>query len=348
MMPTMPPLFTLGANLPMQGGMQVPTMGNMPPQMAPAPNLMQQPAQQPAAPPSLPQTLFGNLENGMSSPLFQAGIGLMSNGFPGLSQGLQAGLKMRNDREALPLERMLKEAQIEAYKAKATRGVEAPSNVREWEYFNRLSPDQQQQYLTMKRAEKYLDLGTGYGRPNPITGEVPTVVAKDLAGAEAQKAEGKATGDAQASLTSLQSKMPGLEAVVKELDDLSQKATYTVAGQATDYVRRQVGLDPREGAIARERYISMVNNQILPLLRDTFGAQFTQKEGESLKATLGDPNLSPPEKQAVLKSFIEQKRRDVEALAAQAGQSPAAASYQSASDGWTDIGGIKIRAKPSP
>lgn len=121
-MPTMPPLFTLGANLPMQGGMQVPTMGNMPPQIAPPPSLMQQPAQQPAPQPSLPQTLFGTLENGMSSPLFQAGIGLMSNGFPGLSQGLQAGLKMRNDREALPLERMLKEAQAQKYMREAREG----------------------------------------------------------------------------------------------------------------------------------------------------------------------------------------------------------------------------------
>lgn len=331
-MPTMPPLFTLGANLPMQGGMQVPTMGNMPPQMAPPPSLMQQPAQQPAAQPSLPQTLFGGLEQGISSPLFLGGLGLMTNGSQGLMQGLQTGNQFRQ----LPLERMVKEAQAQKYMREAREG-QAPSNVREWEYFNRLTPDQQQQYLTMKRAEKYLDLGTGYGRPNPVTGEVPTVVSKDLAGAEAQKAEGKATGDAQASLTSLQSKMPGLEAVVKELDSLSEKATYTAAGQATDFARRQAGLDPREGAIARERYIAMVNNQILPLLRDTFGAQFTQKEGESLKATLGAPNLSPPEKQAVLRSFIEQKRRDVEALAAQAGQSttPPPAASPSQSGGWS-------------
>ena len=79
-------------------------------------------------------------------------------------------------------------------------------------------------------------------------------------------------------------------------------------------------VDPREAAVAREQYIATVNNQILPMLRDTFGAQFTVQEGESLKATLGAPNKSPQEKQAVLKAFIEQKKRDVEALGIQSGQ----------------------------
>jgi hypothetical protein len=140
-----------------------------------------------------------------------------------------------------------------------------------------------------------------------------------IAGAESAKVTGKAEGEAKASLASLRSKMPGLETVVRQLDELSEKATYTLAGRAIDAARRQLGTEPREAAIARQQYTSMVDNQILPLLRDTFGAQFTQKEGESLKATLGDPNLSPKEKQAVLKAFIEQKRRNIEAATAEAG-----------------------------
>jgi hypothetical protein len=58
----------------------------------------------------------------------------------------------------------------------------------------------------------------------------------------------------------------------------------------------------------------MVDNQILPLLRETFGAQFTLQEGQSLKTTLGDPEKSPQEKRAVLEAFIEQKVRNIEAL----------------------------------
>jgi dephospho-CoA kinase len=87
-----------------------------------------------------------------------------------------------------------------------------------------------------------------------------------------------------------------------------------------DSVAKQTGQLPREAAVARARYIAVVDNQVLPLLRDTFGAAFTQKEGETLRNTLGDPNKSPAEKKAVLRSFIEQKRRDLEALAMQSGQ----------------------------
>lgn len=169
-----------------------------------------------------------------------------------------------------------------------------------------------------------IDAGTHFVLLDPQTRQAITTVPKDLSGAERAKVEGKGVGEASVNLESIRSKMPGLELVVKKLDDLSNKATYTTTGQLIDFARREAGFDPRESAVARAEYISMVDNQILPLLRDTFGAQFTEREGQSLKATLGDPNKSPAEKQAVLKAFIEQKRRDVEALQTRVGQQPSA------------------------
>jgi len=135
-------------------------------------------------------------------------------------------------------------------------------------------------------------------------------------------ATGKGRGEAVAAFESMSSKMPGLEHTVKQLDGLAERATFTAAGQLLDQGMKQAGMEPREAAVARAQYIAVVDNQVLPLLRDTFGAAFTQKEGETLRNTLGDPNKSPREKQAVLKAFIEQKRRDVEALATQAGVVP--------------------------
>ncbi len=130
---------------------------------------------------------------------------------------------------------------------------------------------------------------------------------------------GKAKGGAEATYNSMISKMPGLEQVVSSLDKLAETATYTSAGQIRDQLRLETGQEPTQSAIDRATYISMVNNQILPLLRDTFGSQFTEREGATLRETLGDPNLQPEAKKAVLKSFIEQKRRDVKAVAQQAG-----------------------------
>jgi hypothetical protein len=147
----------------------------------------------------------------------------------------------------------------------------------------------------------------------------PGYIPKDVQGKAQQQKFGTEQGDAQGRLASLSSKMPGLETVVKTLDGLADQATYTMVGQAVDEGRRQLGMQPREAAVARAQYISIVDNQILPLLRDTFGSQFTEREGNSLRATLGDPNRSPKEKQAILKSFIEQKRRDVLSLRRQTG-----------------------------
>lgn len=126
--------------------------------------------------------------------------------------------------------------------------------------------------------------------------------------------EGKADAENAALAESVQSKLPGLRTVIDELTSLADTATYTQSGQAMDAVKRELGLPVGQGAIDRASYIAIVDNQVLPLLRDTFGAAFTQKEGESLRATLGDPNKSPAEKKAILNAFIAQKERDVAAM----------------------------------
>lgn len=167
-----------------------------------------------------------------------------------------------------------------------------------------------------------IDAGTHYVLIDPQTRQPIGQVPKNIAEAKAQEKIGAGQGDAAESLTSMRSKMPGLEKVVKQLDALSETATYTLSGQGLDFARRQLGMDPRAEAIARKQYVAMVDNQVLPLLRDTFGAAFTEREGATLRATLGDPDVSPKEKQAVLKAFIEQKRRDIEALESRTGNTP--------------------------
>lgn len=156
-----------------------------------------------------------------------------------------------------------------------------------------------------------------------------------IAGAKASgKETGQATGESTAKLQDMEATMPRLEVVVSELSNLGKKATYTMAGQGADAVRRQLGMGVGEGAIGRKEYISKVDNEILPLLRQTFGAQFTQKEGESLKATLGDPNASPEEKDAVLKSFIETKYGQIAGLRSRSGAQPPTPKQPATSSQW--------------
>ena len=134
-------------------------------------------------------------------------------------------------------------------------------------------------------------------------------------------AVGAERGVQRATFESASSRMPQLVDMANKLSQLGKAATYTMAGQARDTFLREMGMPVPESAVARTEYISMVDNQILPLLRETFGAQFTQKEGESLKVTLGDPNKSPEEKDAVLRSFIATKMGSLNTQARQLGES---------------------------
>lgn len=125
---------------------------------------------------------------------------------------------------------------------------------------------------------------------------------------EARSGElGKRQGENENLYRSVVSRMPQLNDTAERLSKLGQVATYTMGGQAFNMAARELGVNVPDAATARAEYISMVDNEILPLLRDTFGAQFTQREGDSLKATLGNPNASPQEKDAVLRSFIRTK-----------------------------------------
>lgn len=67
--------------------------------------------------------------------------------------------------------------------------TDSPMSVKEWNYFSKLPPGQQQQYLTMKRANQYLDTGKDFTQPNPLDAAAPPVrvVPKDLEGAAAAR-----------------------------------------------------------------------------------------------------------------------------------------------------------------
>ncbi len=129
----------------------------------------------------------------------------------------------------------------------------------------------------------------------------------------------KSRGEALGEYERAQAAQPGLREVVNKLKALSDVATYTTGGKAFDTVVKELGFGATEGATARAKMESLVNNQILPLLRDTFGAQFTEREGEQLRRTMLDIDAAPEQKKQILDSFIEQKMRDLEMKQRRAG-----------------------------
>lgn len=139
-------------------------------------------------------------------------------------------------------------------------------------------------------------------------------------------------GDVLTDLNRMNAALPSLKTAVSQLRDLSSVATSTLGGKAFDAVVKESGFGSTKGATARAKFIAIVNNQVLPLLKPTFGAAFTETEGDALRATLGDPDATPEEKMAQLDAFIDQKIRDIESKELQLSQQPGTQQEQPAEE----------------
>lgn len=135
---------------------------------------------------------------------------------------------------------------------------------------------------------------------------------KIRAAVKAAEVRAAAEGEALTDLARSQAAMPGLREAVSQLRELAPVATSTLGGRFFDVAVKETGFGSTEGANARVKFIAIINNQVLPLLRQTFGAAFTEREGETLKATMGDPNATPEQKVLQLESFIDQKARNIQ------------------------------------
>jgi len=138
--------------------------------------------------------------------------GIDPNDHLGASQFLMAQAAGYRD----PLDVEAKRAQISmsnahaglfaAQAANAKNGGDAPMPIKEWQRFSAMGPEDQQKYLLMKRAaEKPLDTGTEFVRPNAMNPMAPPtpVVRKDNAGKAFDQEEGKAAGKSAAALPSV-------------------------------------------------------------------------------------------------------------------------------------------------
>ena len=139
-------------------------------------------------------------------------------------------------------------------------------------------------------------------------------ITKAVKMAEKQASE---RGEVLTDLARMEASLPGLKEAVGELLELSDIATSTLGGKAFDFLVKESGFGSTKGANARAKLIAIVDNQVLPLLKETFGAAFTVQEGENLKASLVDPNASPEQKRQQLSAFLAQKERNIRTKQAQ-------------------------------
>lgn len=148
----------------------------------------------------------------------------------------------------------------------------------------------------------------------PLQGGQPSMsfAQRQKANFEQAKTESKLQAEDADLLKIMESNMPALMEMTDQLKVLSKDATYTLAGQGFDTIAKQGFGVTSEGALARKTFEATVNNSVLPLLRQTFGAAFTKAEGDSLRETLGDIDATPEEKTAVIDAFVENKVREIQ------------------------------------
>ncbi len=161
----------------------------------------------------------------------------------------------------------------------------------------------------------------GLSKSAPLIAQAKSSIASAVKIAEI---EAKDRGEALTGLNRARASLPGLTEVIGKLKELAPIATSTLSGRAFDVIAKEIGFGATKGKVARTKFGAMINNQVLPLLRDTFGAAFTAQEGESLRATMGDINATPEEKMATLDAFIEQKQREIETKELQLNPQPKA------------------------
>lgn len=299
------------------------------------------------------QTPFNDFVGNNWQALLQSGIAGLEDNYYRENLPAETYIKLKaqeNDKIIADQDRLLRNLQLQAdndyqrqsidlkreelalERQRVLSGGDTPAAIKQTRWYLDASPEQRQIYDRVNKVGlDTVDLGDRVVFVDKVTGGRVGEMAKELSpealpetkkAQAAATAEGQELGAAEAKLGSIEASMPTLEKVTQRLSKLGKIATYTTAGQVRDSALRELGMDIPDAAVARTEYISTVDNEVLPLLRQTFGAQFTENEGNRLRVTLGDPDKTPEEKDAVLRSFITAKKGEIESLRRQTGKEP--------------------------
>lgn len=183
-----------------------------------------------------------------------------------------------------------------------------PSSVREYEYFNSLTPEQQQQYLGMKRANPVVNLGDRtevLSQTNPGGSPIASLqrgVSPDNA-PELRAAQAAAVNEADIAAIPAQVRTEGAAQRQQDVIALGVDAAQGVPvlrrsldlldtvktggwDAARIKIKQMFGVESAdEGELS-----SLLGKAVLSQLRSTFGAAFTEREGarlEGIEARMG-------------------------------------------------------------
>lgn len=241
-------------------------------------------------------------EDFFNSPITALGIGLLTSRTP--QEGLKAGMGLLSaNAERRRQEQLDKLQQMKLEREMA--GGDNPANVKEWEYYNKLTPEQQKAYLGMKRALPTYDLGGSRAIGNPVTGLPDVNIPKTPPPQSMPDFEAAVTGakkaaelDAtkQASRGKVESAITALEQQSKLVTDNIDNAKATISPWSTGYGHMAFSSLPNTDARKLDNYLNTIKANVgfdkLQQMRDnspTGGAlgQVSEFENKLLQAVNG-------------------------------------------------------------
>lgn len=214
-----------------------------------------------------------------------------------------------------------------------------PADIQAYEYYNKLTPEQQKQFLEIKRNSQpfqVVDYAGGKGKLNRVTGELEqvTTAAQEAAGAGTVAqgtASGTAAGQAQGAIDK---KAIGAKSVLQQVDLAEQLipfATGSAPGAAYDAAVKFFGGAPDGAkAIAQLKVIQAGLVSSMPRLEgpqsDADRVLYIEAAGQ-----IGDPTVPAEVKKAALQTIRRIQQQYAEAGSAQVGGATAAPSAAPAS-----------------
>lgn len=220
---------------------------------------------------------------------------------------------------------------FEEFRRSGIGANQAPSAVQEYQFFSRLKPEEQSRYLTMKRANPYLNLGGEMVQPNPnVPGQAMGGFAKTLPPEDRPETKGaqvaameaaKSTAAANTAVTKKATQGTSTLSLLEGVDDLIDKSTGSMVGAGVDYAAGAVG-KATEGATAIGQLKVIQANLMLNMPRME-GPQSDRDVDlyREAAAQIGDPTVPAPIRKAAVDT-IRSISRKYEAGAPKPGPAP--------------------------
>lgn len=233
------------------------------------------------------------------------------------AKGANDTAEMRNWRFA----QSLSEADRAAFLAKSGT---MPSSVQEWEYFNKLSPEQKAAYLEMKRNPQIMNLGgtMAVRAPGGGVGESYAVTPKPEAMPTFKGAQAKAEAEAKAGVASAaeaEKKGKTADQLISNIDEAEKilnegKATGSLIGTGIAAVKGAVGVS--DTATKANQQLKLISGWMVANVPRMEGPQsnFDVQNYREMAAMVGDSTIPIGDRLSALKQLrqLQQKYKNVQ------------------------------------